>query len=89
MKWGTGDAGTVPTRATIPGMEPTDAKRAVAAALAERGRTQTELARLIGTNPVTLTKLLAQNQTLDPRSLWPQILEALDLEVVVRARKRP
>ncbi|WP_424950979.1 hypothetical protein [Deinococcus sp.] len=70
-------------------MEPTDAKRAVAAALAERGRTQTELARLIGTNPVTLTKLLAQNQTLDPRSLWPQILEALDLEVVVRARKRP
>ena len=71
----------------MPGMEPTDAKRAVAAALAERGRTQSELAKLIGTNPGTLTKLLSENQTLDSRSLWPQILEALDLEVVIRAKK--
>lgn len=74
-------------RDTMLNMEHTDAKRAVIAALAERCRTQSELAKLIGTNPGTLTKLLTENQTLDSRSLWPQILDALDLEVVIRAKK--
>jgi transcriptional regulator with XRE-family HTH domain len=64
-------------------MEP---KTAVNVALARRGMSQAELARILDLEPQALSRGLSKSMV-NARSIWPAVLEALDLEVVVQERR--
>jgi len=69
------------------GMQTTDPKHAVEIALAERRLNQAQLAALLGTHTSTLSRTLNAGEIVNGRSLWPAILDALDLEIVIRSKQ--
>lgn len=62
-------------------------QRVVRVALAERNLSQAALAEKLNTHASTLSRILGESNPISQRSLWPRILEELDLEVVVRPKR--
>lgn len=55
--------------------------------LRRMGLTQTDLARMLGKDPRSISRTLAR-PLIDSRSDWTRILEALDLEIIVTVRPK-
>lgn len=62
-----------------------DPKTAVKVVLAKRGWSQTQLAEKLGIAPQTLSRVLGV-PVVNHRSHWPDIMEELNLEVIVREK---
>lgn len=68
-------------------METSDPKHAVDIELAKRQMNQKDLAKLVGRNETALSRTLSTNRFFDNRSMWPEILDALNLEVIIRPKQ--
>lgn len=63
-------------------MEPSEVVRN---AIKARGLTQSEIAELLGSTQPALSRTL-RTPLINTQSLWPQILDFLDLEIYVRPK---
>ena len=63
-------------------------KRTIRAALAERGLNTNTLAHQLGIKQEALSRLLNHVPIVNQRSNWGAVLDALDLEVIVRPRSQ-
>ncbi len=63
-----------------------DNKNAVRTALAAKGLNQTQLAEVLGKERAAVSRTLSKSP-IDERSLWPAILDALGLEIVIQPKK--
>ncbi|GAA4002801.1 hypothetical protein GCM10022631_11920 [Deinococcus rubellus] len=61
--------------------------RAVEKALAEVGMNRADLARKLKVTPQALSRVLKVEQVASQRSLWPEILNALGLEIVIQPKE--
>lgn len=61
--------------------------RAVEKALTELGMNRADLARRLDVTPQALSRVLKVEQVAGQRSLWPKILDALNLEIVIRPKQ--
>ena len=66
-------------------MEKTDPRDAVDEAMKVRGLNQGDLAKLIGSHPAAVSRVL-NSGLIDRRSLWLKIFDALGLEIVIRPK---
>ncbi|GGO19488.1 helix-turn-helix domain-containing protein [Deinococcus humi] len=62
-----------------------DARGAADAAMKEKGLTQKDLAALLGSHQTAVSRTLGSN-LIDRRSLWPRLLDALGLEIVIQRK---